>query len=197
MRLALGFVTAVAVCAVLAAGPAIAQNRPQEKPPVTPWQLPDPKSANVEIVGHVLEPKQLEPTDERLARLHLPDGFEISVFARDLINPRMLAVADDGTIYVTRRAVGDVVMLRDEDGDGRADIQRTVAFRPMRHGIEIEGDTIYLATVTEVYRAKILKDGTLAPQRKLANEKPKGETVDYDALIKSWPATPPKRAELK
>ncbi|MDF2999114.1 MAG: extracellular solute-binding protein family 1, partial [Xanthobacteraceae bacterium] len=28
---------------------------------------------------------------------------------------------------------------------------------------------------------------------KLANEKPQGETVDYDTLIKSWPATPPKK----
>ena len=38
------------------------------------------------------------------------------------------------------------------------------------------------------------KEGNLAPQPKLANEKPQGETVDYDTLIKSWPATPPKRA---
>jgi glycerol transport system substrate-binding protein len=37
------------------------------------------------------------------------------------------------------------------------------------------------------------KNGTLAPQPKLANEKPQGETVDYDTLIKSWPATPPKK----
>lgn len=36
--------------------------------------------------------------------------------------------------------------------------------------------------------------GTIAPQPKLANEKPKGETVDYDTLIKSWPASPPKRS---
>jgi glycerol transport system substrate-binding protein len=46
----------------------------------------------------------------------------------------------------------------------------------------------------EYWFAKAEKDGTVAPQRKLANEKPKGETIDYDALIKSWPATPPKRA---
>ncbi len=46
----------------------------------------------------------------------------------------------------------------------------------------------------EYWFKKAEKDGTIAPQRKLANEKPKGETVDYDALIKSWPATPPKRA---
>ena len=45
--------------------------------------------------------------------------------------------------------------------------------------------------------AKAQKDGTIAPQRKLANEKPKGETIDYDTLIKSWPATPPKRASLQ
>src|SRR6201746_1220443 len=44
----------------------------------------------------------------------------------------------------------------------------------------------------EYWFAKAQKDGTLAPQRKLANEKPKGETIDYDALIKSWPARPPK-----
>ncbi len=45
----------------------------------------------------------------------------------------------------------------------------------------------------EFWHAKVEKDGTLAPQRKLADEKPRGETVDYDQLIKSWPATPPKR----
>ena len=49
----------------------------------------------------------------------------------------------------------------------------------------------------EFWFKKAEKDGTIAPQRKLANEKPKGETVDYDALIKSWPATPPKRASLQ
>lgn len=36
--------------------------------------------------------------------------------------------------------------------------------------------------------------GGTAPQPKLANEKPKGETIDYDTLIKSWPALPPKPA---
>jgi glycerol transport system substrate-binding protein len=46
----------------------------------------------------------------------------------------------------------------------------------------------------EYWFAKAEKDHTLAPQRMLANEKAKGETVDYDTLIKSWPSSPPKRA---
>jgi glycerol transport system substrate-binding protein len=36
-------------------------------------------------------------------------------------------------------------------------------------------------------------DAPGAPFPKLANEKPQGETIDYDTLIKSWPATPPKQ----
>ena len=37
------------------------------------------------------------------------------------------------------------------------------------------------------------RTATSRRSRKLANEKPKGETIDYDTLIKSWPATPPKK----
>ena len=54
-----------------------------------------------------------------------------------------------------------------------------------------------LAALSHERAAKAQKDGSIAPQRKLANEKPKGETIDYDTLIKSWPATPPKRASLQ
>jgi hypothetical protein len=38
----------------------------------------------------------------------------------------------------------------------------------------------------EYWYAKSEKDANLAPQRKLANEKPQGVTTDYDELIKSW-----------
>jgi len=41
----------------------------------------------------------------------------------------------------------------------------------------------------EYWYAKAEKDGNLAPQRKLANEKPPGETVDYDELLKTWTQT--------
>ena len=44
----------------------------------------------------------------------------------------------------------------------------------------------------EYWYDKAEKDGNLAPQRKLANEKPPGITVDYDELIKSWKAEKPK-----
>ena len=48
-------------------------------------------------------------------------------------------------------------------------------------------------TSAEDWYKKAAADGNIAPQRKLDNEKPKGETIDYDTLIKSWPSTPPKK----
>ncbi|MGL5115128.1 MAG: ABC transporter substrate-binding protein [Beijerinckiaceae bacterium] len=48
-------------------------------------------------------------------------------------------------------------------------------------------------TTAEEWFKKAEASGNIAPQRKLANEKPQGVTIDYDTLIKSWPSTPPKR----
>ena len=139
----------------------------------TTEQLQNPKAADVEVVAHVLEPEQLEPTPERLASLQMPDGFEITVFADSLVNPRMIAVADDGTVYVTRRAVGDVIMLKDEDGDGQADGEPTVvANRPTVHGIAIDGSTMYLVAIGELYRTEIQPDGSLAPLERLIDDFP-------------------------
>ncbi len=150
---------------LLAAGPALAQ-------PVSE-RLQNPEAASVEVVGHVVEPRPLDPTPERLAGLRLPDGFEIGVFAEGLVNPRMIAVAGDGTVYVTRRSVGDVVMLRDTDGDGRADGPPVVvASRPGMHGIALDGDAVYLVTIKDLYRTTRRADGTLAPLELLVDDLP-------------------------
>lgn len=143
--------------------PALAATAP------VPEQLENPKFSDVEVVGHVLQPpKQNLP----LTQLRLPPGFRIEVFARDLINPRMLAVADDGSVYVTRRSVGDVLMLRDTDGDGQADQRRVVARRPNLHGIAIDGDNVWLVTIKELYRTRLQPDGGFGPLERLIDDLP-------------------------
>lgn len=156
----------VAAVATAATGSASAQSIAE--------QLAASPSPRVEVAGHIVEPRQLNPTDARIADLRMPAGFEVSVFARDLINPRMMAVADDGTVYVTRRTVGDVMLLRDTDGDGTADVQRVVANRPDVHGIAIDGSTVYLVTVQSLYRTRILDDGSFAPLEELIDDLPDG-----------------------
>ncbi|MGX1790644.1 ABC transporter substrate-binding protein [Bosea sp. NPDC055332] len=78
--------------------------------------------------------------------------------------------------------------------DALAAAQDSVMERLERSGVQGDcGPKLNPRTTAEEWFAKAEKAGTLAPQRKLTNEKPKGETIDYDTLIKSWPASPPKR----
>lgn len=136
-------------------------------------QLKDPDAADVTVIGHVLEPKQVQ-VNNIAHKIAVPKGFEVNVFASDLINPRMLCVVEDGTVYVTRRSVGDVVMLRDSNNDGKADEQRVVANRPGMHGIAVSGRTMYLATVNDIYRTTIRQDGKLGPLQRIVDDLPDG-----------------------
>ncbi|MET4727987.1 Raf kinase inhibitor-like YbhB/YbcL family protein [Lysobacter enzymogenes] len=129
----------------------------------------------VAIQAEVFKPAKVEATAERLSTLRVPVGFTIRPFASGLKNPRIIVVAPDGTIYVSRREQGDVIMLRDADGDGRADGDPVVvARRAGAHGLAIKGRELYLATVKELFRAPIQADGTLGPLEMLAGDLPDG-----------------------
>lgn len=127
----------------------------------------------VAIQTEVFKPAKVEATAERISQLKVPAGFRIDTFAKGLKNPRILAIAADGTVYVSRREQGDVLMLRDVDGDGRADGEPVVvARRAGAHGLAIRSNQLYLATVKELFRAPILADGTLGPMQMLAGDLP-------------------------
>lgn len=132
------------------------------------------RASDVVIEGSILEPEKIQMTDDdKLTGLiKAPDGFKVEVFARDLVNPRMLAVSDAGVLYATRRSVGDVVMLKDGDGDGAADGAVTVASRPGMHGIAFDGDKVFLVTIHDVYTADVNDDGTFGPLSRIINDLP-------------------------
>ena len=89
---------------------------------------------------HTVKPEKVAATPERIAALSAPEGCGIGVFAEGLGNPRILAVSPEGRVYVGRREQGDVLMLEEAEGDGRADGPPvTVAHRPQAHGLAIHG----------------------------------------------------------
>ena len=53
---------------------------------------------------------------------------------------------------------------------------------------EVCGPKMNPKTSAEEWFAKAEADGNLAPQRKLENEKPQGETVVYEDLLAAWAA---------
>ena len=63
------------------------------------------------VVGFSFYPQRRSPTPQQLTSLHLPAGFAADVFALDLKNARMMAVADDGAVYLTRPDQGDVLRI--------------------------------------------------------------------------------------
>lgn len=113
------------------------------------------------IERDVLRPVSRAPSAELIASLQVPSGFKLTVFARELKHARMLAV-HERHVYLTRPMQGDVVLLQDMNDDGVADSQLLVASDlPLVHGIAIDGNTLYLATPTQVYRSAMAADGSL------------------------------------
>lgn len=58
--------------------------------------------------------------------LKLPSGFSISIFAKDLVNPRVMAYDPDGNLLVSITSEGKVVALPDKNADGASDKTITV-----------------------------------------------------------------------
>jgi Raf kinase inhibitor-like YbhB/YbcL family protein len=122
---------------------------------------------------HIFKPDKVAPTAERMAGIKAPAGFTVTPFATGLKNARIIAVAPNGNVYVSRRDQGDVLLLRDADGDGRADGQpEIVASRAGAHGLAIRDNKLYLVTVKELFVADIQPDGRLGPLTMLAGDLP-------------------------
>lgn len=137
------------------------------------------------IEGHVSRPETIPFNDSLVKQLQLPRGFQITVWAKGLGKPRMMAVNSDGTVFVTRPEQKDVVALRDRNQDGLAEGPQTIASNlNMVHGITIHDNKLYLCTVRELYVAD-LPNGKPGKTRVLIKDLPDGgqhpkRTIGFD-----------------
>ena len=128
-----------------------------------------------EITAHVLKPKAVAATEERLASLQIPEGFHLEKYADGLGKPRMLAFHPSGSgLYVTRRDEGDVLFLQDQNNDGKAEKRLTAIKLPQVHGIALRDGEVFLAAVTKVYRAQIENDGSFRDLQVVMKDLPSG-----------------------
>jgi glucose/arabinose dehydrogenase len=125
---------------------------------------------------NILQTPAHQPVDERLLRrLQVPDGFRVSIFASPGGNTRIMAAGPGGIIYVTRQEEGDVLALRDLDGDGRAEETRTVASGlDLVHGIAVHEGVAYLVSPTTVWAADVAATGDFAAPRAIIEDLPDG-----------------------
>ncbi|MDH3222733.1 MAG: sorbosone dehydrogenase family protein [Gemmatimonadota bacterium] len=79
------------------------------------------------------------------AELTLPPGFAVNTFAEGLDNPRRLALAPGGDVFVAESRWGRIVVLRDTDDDGVADRRSVFAEELQRpYGLAFHDGFLYV-----------------------------------------------------
>lgn len=92
------------------------------------------------------------PTD---ARLRVPDGFRSTLFRVGLRGPRWMAVAANGDVVLAESNAGRLSILRDADGDGRAELIETFSNALSQpHGLAIHDGWLYVSDPARVWRLR-------------------------------------------
>ena len=101
--------------------------------------------------------------------LRLPPGFCVTLFADSLGAPRHMAVAPNGDVIVALRSrmvnnqpdTGGIVILRDADGDGRAE-RRNRFGKFNATEVRLLGNNLYTENTTSILRYR-LAPGAMSP----------------------------------
>lgn len=114
---------------------------------ITPADLPPPGATESVANGSELIAR---PKD---ATLRVPPGFSANLFAEGLGHARWMTVAANGDVLLAQAKDGTVAILRDEDGDGDADLVQEFADGfAGPHGLAIHQGFLYVADVEGVWR---------------------------------------------
>jgi len=87
------------------------------------------------------------------AKLRVPAGFSSGLFVSNLSHPRWLAIAPNGDVFVAESNPGRITVVRDADGDGRAETVAEYASgfsRPF--GMAFLGNAFFVADTRRVWR---------------------------------------------
>lgn len=148
-----------AALAVAAASPALAEVGDDDKlPPIT---------------AYIYETTPRKPGPDFVRSLRVPTGYKVNVFATGLGNARLIDIAPNGDVFVNRNGQGDVIRLRDADGDGVADAPpEVVANRSGLLGATVHEGRLYAATAGELFVADLAPDGSVGPLVRLIKDLP-------------------------
>src|SRR5215204_1133100 len=114
--------------------------------------------------------------------LRVPEGFTATLFASGLQHPRRLLVLPNGDVLVAEQKVGYLTLLRDADGDGKADwIQRHAEGLNGPYGLAWRDDHVLVADQDGIWkvphRVGALRPGRGAVEQKAADVPPEQRTA--------------------
>jgi len=166
----------------LAAQPATTQpaTQPTAAAPAAPapsWAQGRPENEAVAKIAPV-PPPPLPTSADKLptARLKLPAGFHIEVFASGVGNARSLRVSDKGTVFVSSRVVGKVYALVEKNG--KRELKTLTSGMHMPNGIALHNGTLYIAEIERISKIDNIESQL---------DNPPKPTVIYDQLPSDEP----------
>lgn len=113
----------------------------------TPTTTPEPE-ATAEMTGG-----ETVPATDDAARLVVPEGFEVGVFASGLMKPRLMTLGEDGSLYVAEQEGGRISHLIDADFNGVAESVTVIAENmPIAHSVEWHDGWLYVSQGNQIER---------------------------------------------
>ena len=97
------------------------------------------------------------------AKLKVPAGFNIEVYAGGMANARSLAEGDKGTVFVGSRLVGNVYAIANKDGKRSVKVLASGLYRP--NGVAFRNGTLYIAELSKVSKIDKVEDSLDSPAK--------------------------------
>lgn len=94
-----------------------------------------------------------------LAKIKLPPGFKIELYAENIKNARSLCLSPRGTLFIGTRDDGRVWAVRDENKDHKAEKVYTIA-RGLKspNGVAFRNGDLYVAEISRILRFKDIEN---------------------------------------
>lgn len=124
---------------------------------VSPASLPKPYATPgvANRSDHVQRPERVLP--------HVPSGFTISLFAEGLGNPRWMALAPNGDVFLAEPSAGKITLLRREDEKVKAYAFAAGLSRP--HGLAFRDGALYVGADEAIWKLAYTEGATSAGPR--------------------------------
>ena len=125
-------------------------------PPGSPL-IGRPDNANAAKLAPVAAPPIPAAADKLpTAKLKLPPGFNIEVYASGMAYARSIREGDKGTVFVGSRLVDKVYAITSKDGKRSVKILASGLYRP--NGIAFHKGTLYIAELSKISKIENVED---------------------------------------
>ena len=105
--------------------------------------------------------------------LKVTKNFQIDFFAKNLDGPRNIKVASNGDVFVVESYSGKIKVLRDNDNDGKSDVENIFAKgfnKPF--GIDIYNNFLYIADTEFIWKIPYLPGDLIQQSKAIKVTKP-------------------------